>query len=135
MIHTESQSARYLTSFSNGVHVSNADTTPDKGGGNLGFRPHELLEAALASCMNIMIRMYAEKHAIPLPGVAVSVFLNRENPEIPVFEYAVKFDDSLTETQKSKLLSIVEHCPVRKTLSKPLSFHSAHPDAAPETGI
>lgn len=47
------------------------DTTPDKKGANHGFRPHELLEAASASCMNMTFRMYAEIHAIPLAGMSV----------------------------------------------------------------
>ncbi|MDD4896469.1 MAG: OsmC family protein, partial [Atribacterota bacterium] len=34
-----------------------SDTTRDKGGSEEGIRPHELLEAALASCLNITIRM------------------------------------------------------------------------------
>lgn len=58
MIRTDSQPAKFQAQFTNGVQVSVSDTTPDKGGGNLGFRPHELLEAALASCMNMSLRMY-----------------------------------------------------------------------------
>ena len=45
MIRTDSQPAKFQAQFTNGVQVSVSDTTPDKGGGNLGFRPHELLEA------------------------------------------------------------------------------------------
>lgn len=65
------------------------DTTPDKEGANHGFRPHELLEAASASCMNMTLRMYAEIHAIPLAGMSVAVWLNPNNLVnmlIPPFE-------------------------------------------------
>lgn len=125
MIHTDSQAAKFLTRFTNGEHVAASDTTPDKGGGNLGFRPHELLEAALANCMNMTLRMSAEKHAIPLSGVSVTVSLNRLNrnaPEGPTFEYSVEFRSSLSQVQKGQLLLALESCPVRTTLSKPLHF-------------
>lgn len=120
MIRTDSQPAKFQTQFTNGVQVSVSDTTPDKGGGNLGFRPHELLEAALASCMNMTLRMCAEKQRMPLSGVSVAVSLNRNNPDGPLFEYSVEFHGSLSESQKGELLSALENCPVRKTLSKPL---------------
>lgn len=50
MIETESRSEPYATRFSDGVQEALADTTADKGGGGAGFRPHDLLEAALATC-------------------------------------------------------------------------------------
>ena len=125
MIRANSQLTKYQTEFTNGTHTSTSDTTADKGGGSLGFRPHELLEAALATCMNMTMRMVAEKHAIPLAGVSVTVSLNRKEPEAPVFEYSVQFDGALSEAQKSQLLSATEKCPVRNTLSQPLRFMSS----------
>ncbi len=126
MIRADSQSTNYQTIFTNGTHRSTSDTTPNKGGGNLGFRPHELLEAALATCMNMTLRMAADKHGIPLSSVSVTVFLNREEPGQPVFEYSVQFGKALSEAQKSRLLSAVETCPVRNTLSHPLHFRRHH---------
>lgn len=120
MIRADSQPAKYQTEFTNGEHISTSDTTADKGGANRGFRPHELLEAALATCMNMTLRMAAEKYAIPLAGVSITVSLNRKEPNEPVFEYSVQFYGALSETQKSRLLSAIEKCPVRNTLSQPL---------------
>ncbi|MCL2524002.1 MAG: OsmC family protein [Betaproteobacteria bacterium] len=122
MIHTKSQAAKFQVQVTNGTQFSMADTSPDKGGGNAGFRPHELLEAALASCMNMSLRMYAEKHSFPLSGVSVSVSLNRANPGVPSFEYSAEFEGPLSEAQRSQLLTVLENCPVRSTLSKPLQF-------------
>ncbi|HJU70868.1 MAG TPA: OsmC family protein [Paucimonas sp.] len=122
MIRADSKDAKFLTQFTNGEHVSASDTTPDKGGGNRGFRPHELLEAAVASCMNMTLRMSAEKHFIPFSNVSVSVFLNRNAPENPTFEYCVDFPEAFSKEQRQVLLSALERCPVRNTLSKPLGF-------------
>jgi putative redox protein len=127
MIHTVSQSVRHQTQITNGEQITTADTTPDKGGGSMGFRPHELLEAALASCMNITLRMSAEKHAIPLSSVSVSVSLNRTSTEGPTFECSVNFHETLPQEQKERLLSAMERCPVRTTLSQPLNFKLSPP--------
>ena len=113
---------RFVTTFTNGEHVALSDVTPEKGGENLGFRPHELLEAALATCMNMTVRMAAEKRGIDLAGVTVTVSLNRDNPETPIFEYGIEFQGDLTAEQKERLTAVLKHCPVHKTLSQPLQF-------------
>jgi len=118
MIRTDSQREHYLTHFTNGEHTAASDTTSDKGGGNRGFRPHELLEAALASCMNMTLRMYARKHDIPLAGASVLVSLNREAPAGPTFMYRAELHGPLSDAQRSQLLASLENCPVRATLSK-----------------
>lgn len=124
MIRADSQPVNYHTEFTNGEHVATSDTTADKGGANRGFRPHELLEAALATCMNMTVRMAADKQGIPLTRVSVTVSLNRKEPKEPVFEYSVQFGGALSEAQQSQLRAAAERCPVRNTLSHPLRFVS-----------
>jgi putative redox protein len=122
MIRADSQPARFKVRFTNGSVMSASDATTDKGGANDGFRPHELLEAALASCMNMTLRMAAERHAIPLVRASTTVTLDRGRPDKPVFKYAIELVGDLSETQKQALLSALTTCPVRKTLSQPLHF-------------
>ena len=122
MISAISQTARYRTRFSDGVHEGFADTPADKGGQGDGFRPHELLEAALASCVSMTVRMYADHHAIPLGSVTAKVPLDRSHPDEIVFRYEVDVDGDLTPEQKDKLLHAASACPVRKTLSKKIRF-------------
>ena len=122
MIKTESQQEKYRIRFTNGRQVAFSDTTSDKGGGGQGFRPHELLEAALASCMNMTLRMCAEKRGISLKNVSIEVTLDRTPQEGPVFGYRVVFGDMLCEEDKEVLLRCLDTCPVRSTLSKPLRF-------------
>jgi len=124
MIHADSQPDPFLTRFTNGDQIASSDTTVDKGGGSRGFRPHELLEAALATCMNMTLRMSAQKLDLPLSGASVSVSLNREQPESPTFVYRIQLHGSLTDEQRRELLARVENCPVRTTLSKGLRFEA-----------
>lgn len=122
MIRTKNEEINYKTKFSNGEHSAFSDTTIDKGGNNSGFRPHELLEAAVASCMNMHIRMFAENHNMDVSEVKTEVSLNRNKPEFAVFEYKVEVDGKLTGLEKEKLMQIVQSCPVKKTLSKKINF-------------
>ena len=122
MICATSEPARYQTRFSDGEHHGTCDATVDKGGGHSGFRPHDLLEAALASCVNMAVRMFADNHAIPLGSVTTKVSLDRTHPDEVVFRYEVGLDGELTPEQRDKLLQAAAACPVRRTLSKRIRF-------------
>ncbi|HVP18542.1 MAG TPA: OsmC family protein [Spirochaetia bacterium] len=124
MVIASSEANPYLTRFSNGKQTTYADTTPDKGGGDLGFRPHELLEAALATCMNMHIRMYAASKGIEPGEVCTTVTLDRNSPSEAVFNYSIELSGQLDDEQRNKLLEIAESCPVHRTLSKRFSFRS-----------
>jgi putative redox protein len=121
MIRAKSQPTPYQTCFSDGEHEGISDTTADKGGQHSGFRPHDLLEAALATCVSMTVRMYAEHHGIPLRGVTANVSLDRGADEA-VFRYDVELDGDLTTEQRARLLRAAAACPVRRTLSKRIRF-------------
>jgi putative redox protein len=124
MIYSTSELVRYQTRFSDGAHHRISDTTADKGGSHSGFRPHDLLEAALASCVNMAVRMCADNHAIPLRSVTTRVSLDRSDADDVVFRYEVELDGELTQEQKDKLSHAANACPVRRTLSKRIRFES-----------
>lgn len=122
MILTESMPLDFQVGFTNGAQTAVADAAADKGGSAMGFRPHELLEAAVAACMNMSLSMYAQRHGLPLHGAVVTVTLDRSAPEGATFAYAAELQGPLTEAQKAELLATLETCPVRRTLSRPLAF-------------
>jgi putative redox protein len=109
------------TSISSGQHALAADTTPPKGAGE-GFRPHELLEAALASCTAITLRLVAEERGIALQRVDVRIELDREQPEKTIFRSRIEFDPEPSAADRKTLLAASRLCPVRKTLSKSILF-------------
>ncbi len=116
----------YQVSFSNGAFEAVCDATSDKGGAGRGFRPHELLEAALGSCTAMMVRMYADNHKIPLDEVVVAVSLDRSEPETTTFVCSLTFTgQDLTPGQRGKLLRAARACHVRQTLSRKLVFREA----------
>ena len=122
MIKTFSQSTPLQVQFSNERHSALADTTQDKGGNDSGFRPHELLEAALATCMNMTATIYANKHDIPLTKVVTKVSLDRSGTEEVVFSYVLELEGDMTTEQRDAVKSAIRVCPVRKTLSRGFKF-------------
>ena len=122
MISTINEAQPYRVQFTDGRHSALADTTQDKGGGESGFRPHELLEAALATCMNMTATMYAAKHAIRLTQVVTKVTLDRSGSGQVVFRYSVELSGDLTVQQREAIMSAMRVCPVRKTLLRGVRF-------------
>ncbi|MSU63628.1 MAG: OsmC family peroxiredoxin [Pedosphaera sp.] len=127
MITAQSKEPRHLVQFSDGMHQANADVLPIKGGMGAGFGPHELLEASLATCITMWIRMQADKLGIPVGPVAVSVSLKRDHPEEVVYEYSIKLEGELSDSQRATLLIAADDCPVRRTLLKRPSFQRCEP--------
>ena len=124
MMETTSDDMRYRVRFTNGTHTAASDTTQDKGGSGSGFRPHELLEAALASRINMTLRMVADRHALPLAGVTTRVMLDQTDPEEGVFEYEIVLRGPLSQEDRDRLLDAAKKCPVRQTLSKRIGFRA-----------
>lgn len=105
MIKTTSDGVRYQTRFTNETHSAVSDTSKEKGGSESGFRPHDLLEAALATCINMSLRMYADHHRIPLSGVTTRVTPDRTHPTETIFEYEIELHGSLSQNPKIRVRS------------------------------
>ena len=131
MIRATTEEERYLTKFTNGTGSGYADASAAQGGTGTSFRPHELLEAALATSVNVTLRMYAEKHGVPLDDVVTEVKLDSSSPDESILRYEIELlGRNLTEEQRSELLEVARGCSVRRTLSKPIRFDSASERAA-----
>jgi len=100
-----------------------ADTVKDGTGGSAGMRPHELLEASLATCMTISARMALADLGIPGGAVGVRVHLEREQ-SVTRFRYELILDPAL-ESHRPAVTERIERSPVRSTLSKQLTFEPA----------
>ena len=124
MITAKSQDQNYRVEFTDGLHTGVADVKEDKGGGNSGFRPHDLLEAALATCLNMWLRMYADEHGLSVARIETTVSLDRSLTDQVVFNYSVDISGSLSSAERQLLVSAAQSCPVRTTLSKKLTIQS-----------
>jgi len=129
MIRTLSLPQPYRLTLTNGRQEIPADAPIEKGGSSGGFGAHELLEAALAACLNMAVRMHAAQHAIPLEAVETGVSIVRPDPQSVRFEYSLKLSGPLSPQQRQALEGAARACPISQTLSKRLEFRST-PHAA-----
>ena len=117
MIRSSSLDVPYRTAFSNGSLDAVADVPVEKGGAGKGFGPHELLEAAFATCLTMTVQMYAAKHGLPLHAAQCEVRIDRSVPGTATLNYALTFDGPLTDEQSARLREAASRCPVAKTLT------------------
>jgi len=122
MIVTRNHAEAYAVEFSDGKHSAVADAIVADGGRESGFKPFALLEASLATCIAMTIRMYADRHGWALPGLEVRAKLDQSRAEAPVLRYDVDFGTTeLAPGIRERLLRVATACPVHKALSKPMS--------------
>ncbi len=116
-------SEKYKVQLNDGRHAFGADEPLAKGGTDTAPAPDELLEAALASCTAITLRMYADKKQWPVRSVKVTVTLQRIDGKT-VFTRTIETTGDISAEQKERLLQIAKACPVSKTLSGEIEVNS-----------
>ena len=121
MIECKSEKDKYCCKTEIGGFTIQSDATVDKGGQENGIRPHDILATAYASCLNMSVRMACDKKHISIDSVTSKVGLIREDSKT-IFTYQIDFSNDLPDETKHEILNIIENCPVRKTLSKPIEF-------------
>jgi putative redox protein len=122
MVECKSKEDKYCCKTVIGKFTIQSDVTSDKGGLENGIRPHDILATAFASCLNMSVRMACDKRNISIENVITHVGLIREDSRT-IFTYQIEFGNQISIVSKNKILRLVENCPVRKTLSKPIEFH------------
>lgn len=105
-----------------GTHEIRCDVPVDRGGRDSGFMPAMLIEAALAACVNITLRKYAETRGIKLHDAVVKVSMNRDDPKKIFMTERIQLIGDLTERDRAALIKVAGQCPVKKILSGEFSF-------------
>jgi putative redox protein len=122
MINTKSEAQAYCTTFNSSSYEAHADAPIDKGGQGAGFDPHELLEASLATCLNIIVRKRARQLGYALESVRTTVRIDRTQADVSTFNYDIELSGVLTAEERQALLDAADQCPVSQTLSKTVVF-------------
>jgi putative redox protein len=102
-----------------------ADEPPEIGGKDLGFSPKELLGSSLAACTSATLRMYADRKGWDLQEVNIQIDLeyNKEDNKT-IINRKVELVGNLDDTQRERLLSVANACPVHKILSNPIEINT-----------
>lgn len=122
MVISNSKEENYCTEISNGNTFIFSDIAEEKGGKGQYLRPHDLLCAGFASCMNITTRMILERKNIKYEKIIVKVDLDRSDDTKTKFIYYVDIIGDISDETKQHVISMLRNCPVRKTLSKQIEF-------------
>ncbi len=125
MIEAMALPAAWQVRFRAGENEGVADTVKNGAGGAAGMRPHELLEAALGTCMTISARMALADLGLVHGEASVGVRVHLEREESATrFRYELALDPAL-EPHRLAVTERIERSPVRATLSKQLIFEPA----------
>lgn len=91
------------------------DEPESVGGDDSAPAPHELIPAALASCIGTQLAMYARTKNWDLGTIDVDVlYEHRADPR--VFTVSVALGQPVGSEQVERLQKVVETCPVRRAL-------------------
>ena len=109
---------KFQTRIRAGDHELLMDEPVGYGGLSTGPNPFDLLEAALAGCTLMTLRLYAERKGWALDGIRVHVSHRKGRPgERDRFVRELELGD-VTEEQRQRLLEIAERCPVHLLLER-----------------
>jgi putative redox protein len=105
-----------------GKHRLITDEPERVGGDGSAPAPHELLPAALASCISTTLVMYARTKGWDLGEVSVAVdYDNQSTPRR--FDVVVTLGGALTDDQLRRLEKVAASCPVRRAIDVGVEFH------------
>lgn len=99
-----------------GPHCIRADEETDKGGGDAGPGPHELLLAALGACTSMTIRGYAARKGWVVRRVAVRLTGASADGRYVIRRH-LTIEGDLEGDQRERLVEIANKCPVHRTLT------------------
>ena len=131
----ETGQGRFQQDVTVGAHRFLADEPREAGGLDSGPGPYDLLLAGLGACTAMTLRLYAERKALPLERVTVSLNHSRihasdcadcETKEgmLDRIERAITLRGRLDAEQRRRLLEIADKCPVHRTLTSEIDIRT-----------
>ncbi|NRR90145.1 alpha/beta fold hydrolase [Winogradskyella undariae] len=125
----------FTTSIQTKNHTLIADEPASVGGSNFGPSPYEYLNAALAACTVMTLKMYAERKKWDLKEVYVYISHSRKHSDdlnlvlekpkyLDHISKKLKFIGDISEEQSQRLKEIASRCPVHKTIASEVIFET-----------
>jgi len=125
---SETRASKFQQVINVGPHQILADEPIAAGGEDTGPGPYDLLLSALGACTAMTMRLYAERKALPMDHVTVTLnhkkIYARDCEEcetkdgmLDQVERVITIDGKLDAEQRAKLMEIADKCPVHRTLT------------------
>jgi len=124
----ETRNSKFQQTVSVGQHRMLADEPVAAGGEDSGPGPYDLLLASLGACTSMTMRLYADRKALPLERVTVTLKHNKIHAEdcaecetrtgmLDRIDRVIGMEGTLDAEQRAKLMEIADKCPVHRTLT------------------
>jgi uncharacterized OsmC-like protein/pimeloyl-ACP methyl ester carboxylesterase len=124
----ETRNSKLQQTVTIGPHHLLADEPVAAGGEDTGPGPYDYLLAGLGACTSMTMRMYADRKALPLERVTVTLKHNKIHAEdcaecetkagmLDQIDLAIKVEGALDADQRKRLMEIADKCPVHRTLT------------------
>ncbi len=110
---------RTVSTHLNSKDKITTDAPTDNNGKGQAFAPTDLVSSALCSCMTTVMGICAEKGGFKMPNSTAKItkIMSADPRKIKEIKVELNFEEnSLTDTQKNKLISVGKNCPVAKSL-------------------
>jgi uncharacterized OsmC-like protein/alpha-beta hydrolase superfamily lysophospholipase len=132
----ETGKGKFQLQLQTGKHQLVADEPVSFGGLDSGPSPFQLLGSALASCMTMTVRLYADQKGWPLKRIRTNVGHTREPDQAPRdrFDVRITFEGDLDADQRKRMVEIAGKCPVHRALTEGARFTIAEGVEAAPTG-
>jgi putative redox protein len=129
----ETRQGKFQQMVSVGPHRLLADEPVAAGGADTGPGPYDLLLAGLGACTAMTMRLYADRKALPLTGITVTLNHSKIHAEdctdretrtgmLDRIERVIAIEGDLDAAQRAKLMEIADKCPVHRTLTSEISI-------------
>jgi len=124
----ETRNSKFQQTISTGPHHLLADEPVAAGGEDSGPGPYDFLLASLGACTSMTMRMYADRKALPLERVTVTLKHQKIHAEdcaecetkagmLDQIDRVIAMEGALDAEQRKKLMEIADKCPVHRTLT------------------
>jgi uncharacterized OsmC-like protein/alpha-beta hydrolase superfamily lysophospholipase len=139
---TETGQGKFQQAIAVGPHRFLADEPVKVGGFDSGPGPYDLLLAGLGACTAMTLRLYAERKALPLDRVAVTLTHGKihaadcehcETKEgmVDRIDRAIALTGALDAEQRKRLMEIADKCPVHRTLTSEIDIRTIEQTGRP----
>lgn len=124
----ETGESKFQQQVTVGPHRLLADEPTAAGGQDSGPNPYDFLLTGLGACTSMTMRMYAERKALPLDRITVTLQHTKIHAEdcescetkvgmLDHIERVIAIEGDLDAEQRAKLMEIADKCPVHRTLT------------------
>ena len=124
----ETRNSKLQQTVTLGPHRMLADEPVAVGGEDSGPGPYDFLLAGLGACTSMTMRLYADRKALPLDRVTVTLKHNKIHAEdcaecetrtgmLDQIDRVIKIEGALDDDQRKRLMEIADKCPVHRTLT------------------